>query len=53
MVAVVLFLNTIMAEVTSCKYRYIGFEMVVDWDIRVKIVYYVPAFLSIIGTENI
>ena len=30
MVAVVLFLNTIMAEVTSCKYRYIGFEIVVD-----------------------
>ena len=30
MVAVVLFLNTIMAEVTSCKHRYIGFEMVVD-----------------------
>ena len=33
-VAVVLFLNTIMAEVTSCKYRYIVFEMVVDLDIR-------------------
>ena len=30
MVAVVLFLNTNMAEVTSCKCRYIGFEIVVD-----------------------
>lgn len=30
MVAVVLFLNTNMAELTSCKYRYLGFEIVVD-----------------------
>ena len=29
-IALVLFLNTNMAEVTSCKYRYIGFEIVVD-----------------------
>ena len=53
MVAVVLFLNTIMAEVTSCKYRYIGFEWLLTEIFGVKIVYYVPAFLSIIGTENI
>ena len=32
-IALVLFLNTNMAEVTSCKYRYIGFEIVVDWRI--------------------
>ena len=31
MIAVVLFLNTNMAEVTSCKYRYLGFEIVLDW----------------------
>ena len=30
MVAVALFLNTNMAEVTSCKYRYLGFEIVLD-----------------------
>ena len=33
MIAVVLFLNTNMSEVTSCKYRYISFEIVVDWGI--------------------